>query len=95
MVPVVNNDLLLKAASIYGTPLYVYDKSCIQFQFKKVQSTFERNNAKIFYACKALTNINILRVFTSANKTNKAQQKDKIYVKKIHFHASIKLNLLL
>ena len=62
MVPVVNNDLLLKAASIYGTPLYVYDKRCIQYQFKKVKSTFERNNAKIFYACKALTNINILRV---------------------------------
>jgi diaminopimelate decarboxylase len=62
MVPVVKNELLLQAASMYGTPLYVYDVSCIQHQFKKVQSTFERNDAKIFYACKALTNINVLRV---------------------------------
>ena len=62
MVPVVKNELLLQAASMYGTPLYVYDVSCIQHQFKKVQSTFERNDAKIFYACKALTNLNILRV---------------------------------
>ena len=62
MVPVVKNELLLQAASMYGTPLYVYDVNCIQHQFKKVQSTFERNDAKIFYACKALTNLNILRV---------------------------------
>lgn len=62
MVPVVDNELLLEAASKFGTPLYVYDVNCIQHQFKKVQSTFERNNGKIFYACKALTNINVLRV---------------------------------
>jgi len=62
MVPVLSNDLLLSAAHQFDTPLYVYDESCIKYQFELLQQTFYRNNASIFYACKALTNLNILRI---------------------------------
>jgi diaminopimelate decarboxylase len=62
MVPVLPNDLLLSAAREFDTPLYVYDESCIKHQYELLQNTFHRNNASIFYACKALTNVNILRI---------------------------------
>jgi len=62
MVPVLSTDLLLSAAHQFDTPLYVYDESCIKHQFELLQKTFYKNNASIFYACKALTNINILKI---------------------------------
>lgn len=62
MVPVLSNDLLLSAAHQFDTPLYVYDESCIKYQYELLQKTFYKNNASIFYACKALTNVNILRI---------------------------------
>ncbi|MFN5423525.1 MAG: diaminopimelate decarboxylase [bacterium] len=62
MAPVLSNDILLKAAEEFGTPLYVYDEERIQFQYANLQRAFRRSDVKIFYACKALTNINILRI---------------------------------
>jgi diaminopimelate decarboxylase len=62
MPPVLPNDLLLKAAEEFGTPLYVYDEERIQFQYANLQHAFRRSDVKIFYACKALTNINILGI---------------------------------
>jgi len=62
MVPVLSNDLLISAAHQFDTPLYVYDESCIKHQYELLQKTFYRNNASIFYACKALTNVNILKI---------------------------------
>ena len=52
---------LLQAASIYGTPLYVYDTDRITKQFNKLVNAFSGYDTRIFYACKALTNINILK----------------------------------
>jgi diaminopimelate decarboxylase len=56
-VPVLN---LVKK---YGTPLYVYDTSKMRSQYKRLQKAFRNTNIRIYYACKALTNINILRFF--------------------------------
>jgi diaminopimelate decarboxylase len=60
-----SSSLLLNAAAEYGTPLYVYDEASIVEQYNKLVHTFRRNDAKIFYACKALTNINILKIIQS------------------------------
>ncbi|MDB5227843.1 MAG: lysA [Bacteroidota bacterium] len=45
----------------FGTPVYVYDASIIERQYNKLMNAFPNKNMKISYACKALTNINILK----------------------------------
>ena len=62
MHPVLSPTTLLNIANEYGTPLYVYDVNCIEYQYKLLAHTFRRNDTRIFYACKALTNINVLRI---------------------------------
>jgi len=56
-----STDLLINIAKEYGSPVYVYHAEKITDQYKKLTTAFEACNAKIFYACKALTNINILK----------------------------------
>ena len=52
---------LASLANQFGTPLYVYHAETIAQQFKKMTSAFEPLNSRIFYACKALTNIHVLQ----------------------------------
>ena len=49
----------------YGLPLYVYDSNTIESQYKKLKKAFKTTNVKINYACKALTNISILKFIKS------------------------------
>ncbi|TDQ25691.1 diaminopimelate decarboxylase [Tenacibaculum caenipelagi] len=59
---------LLKLADEYQSPLYVYDTEKIISQYKKITSAFSKvKNVKINYAVKALSNINILKVFNKLN----------------------------
>lgn len=52
---------LLDLAEEFGTPLYVYDADKITYQYKKLKKAFEGHPTRIFYACKALTNLSVLR----------------------------------
>jgi diaminopimelate decarboxylase len=52
---------LIKAAQDYGTPLYVYDAEKISEQYGKLTSAFSQSNVVFFYACKALTNVSVLK----------------------------------
>jgi diaminopimelate decarboxylase len=52
-------------ANEFGTPLYVYEAEKIKIQFSKLQAAFSQCNARFFYACKSLTNINILKYMRS------------------------------
>ena len=56
---------LIDLAERFGTPLYVYDAEKIKEQYKKLNNGFADCNARFFYACKALTNINILSYISS------------------------------
>jgi diaminopimelate decarboxylase len=56
-----SNQQLLQAAETFGTPLYVYHAEKITEQYQKLTTAFSKSDVKIFYACKALTNINILK----------------------------------
>jgi diaminopimelate decarboxylase len=47
----------------FGTPLYVYDAAIMERQYKRILSAFDYPKLRIHYACKSLTNINILRLF--------------------------------
>ncbi len=53
-------DQLIASAEEFGTPLYIYHTEKITEQFQKLKSAFNKENTTFFYACKALTNINIL-----------------------------------
>jgi diaminopimelate decarboxylase len=59
------NEQLIQTAKDFGTPLYVYHAEKITQQFNKLKSAFHKSNTKFFYACKALTNISILKHINS------------------------------
>lgn len=56
-----SNEQLRNIAAEFGTPLYVYNADRITEQFQQLQQAFTSDKVRIFYACKALTNINILK----------------------------------
>lgn len=59
-----NQKLLLALAKKYDTPLYVYDANKIASQYKRITTAFATvPSLRINYAVKALSNINILKVF--------------------------------
>ena len=53
---------LISIASEYRTPLYVYNADKIIAQYQKLIGAFKSEKVRFFYACKALTNVNVLRV---------------------------------
>jgi diaminopimelate decarboxylase len=52
---------LISLGQEYGTPLYVYHAETIAEQYQKLTTAFQDSDTVFFYACKALTNVNILR----------------------------------
>jgi diaminopimelate decarboxylase len=56
---------LQSIAGEFGTPVYVYHAETIHQQFEKLKTAFVHQDVRFFYACKALTNINILRYIRS------------------------------
>ena len=50
------------AAQQFGTPLYVYHAEKIEQQYQNLLAHFSATQTRFFYACKALTNIHILKV---------------------------------
>jgi len=59
------NEQLISVANDYGTPVYVYHAEKISAQYNKLTEAFKAHPTKFFYACKALSNINILRYIKS------------------------------
>lgn len=63
-----NNQLCIngiKAESLveeYGSPLYVYDAQCIRQKFRQFRAAFPFSNLDVHYACKANTNLEILKL---------------------------------
>ena len=56
------NTSVAELCNKYGCPLYVYDFDIIKAQYDKLAKAFTVPSLKINYACKALSNINILRL---------------------------------
>lgn len=65
MTESLSNEQLIAVAKNFGTPTYVYNADKIAIQFNKMKEAFSGHPTKIFYACKALTNINILKYLKS------------------------------
>ena len=49
----------------YDSPLYVYETSKMKSQYDRINKAFSKSKVRINYACKALTNLNVLRYFRS------------------------------
>lgn len=60
---VIQNVSVTALAQKYGLPLFVYDTAKIIEQYQQLTSAFDVPKLKIHYACKALTNISILKLF--------------------------------
>ena len=65
MSKVLSNTELANIADEFGTPVYVYDAEKIKEQYNKLITAFKNTDTVFFYACKALTNINILQYIKS------------------------------
>ena len=61
-------EYLLSLVEKYDSPLYVYDAEKIEEQYKRITGAFSSvKHLKINYAVKALSNVNILKLFKSFN----------------------------
>ncbi|MFC2086549.1 diaminopimelate decarboxylase [Bacteroidota bacterium] len=61
----INGLKVLDLCDRYNTPLYVYDTAKMKEQYNLLINSFKEIDIKICYACKALTNINVLKFFKS------------------------------
>ena len=61
-------EYLLSLVEKYDSPLYIYDAEKIEEQYKRITGAFSSvKHLKINYAVKALSNVNILKLFKSFN----------------------------
>ncbi|MBK7375038.1 MAG: diaminopimelate decarboxylase [Chitinophagaceae bacterium] len=60
-MPSLSQQELVSIANEFGTPVYVYHAEHITAQYKKLTDAFAQTDTRFFYACKALTNIQVLR----------------------------------
>lgn len=56
-----NASLLLEAAEQFGTPLYVYNEANIIDNYRRLKQAFGKQEVKLHYALKALSNTEILK----------------------------------
>jgi diaminopimelate decarboxylase len=61
MSQTLSNQQLIDIAKEFGTPVYIYHAERIAEQYEKLKTAFKGGDARFFYACKSLTNINILK----------------------------------
>jgi diaminopimelate decarboxylase len=52
-------------AEKHGSPIYIYDTEVMIRQYKLITGAFSGTRVRINYACKALSNINVLKLFRS------------------------------
>ncbi len=65
MSEILTHQQLTSIANEFGTPVYVYHAERIAEQYNRLKNAFANCNARFFYACKSLTNVNVLRYINS------------------------------
>jgi len=53
----------LALCKAHGTPLYVYDAAIMERQYQRIVAAFKYPKLAIHYACKALSNLTVMRLF--------------------------------
>lgn len=74
-----NNNLLLQVTKTFGTPVFVYDADKIITQYRKLHKAFNPIDVKLFYAMKALSNVNVLRLLL-----NEGAGLDVVSIEEVH-----------
>ena len=64
------NASLVRAAENHGSPLYIYDGNQMMENYEKFTNAFKVDQLKVHYACKALNNQAILKLFKSMKGWN-------------------------
>ena len=59
--PVLKSADLVKLTEEFGSPLYVYHAETIKRQYQRITNAFSNLSLKIKYACKELTNVQVLK----------------------------------
>jgi diaminopimelate decarboxylase len=57
----IGNVSVLALAERFEAPLYVYDLGKVEAQYNRLVNAFSHTRMKVMYACKALTNISVLK----------------------------------
>lgn len=65
MPEILTQQQLVEIANEFGTPVYVYHAERIAEQYSKLQKAFKNCQARFFFACKSLTNVNVLKYINS------------------------------
>jgi len=61
MLQPVSDKMLVEIADEFGSPVYVYHAEQIAARYNMLTHAFRHHPTRFFYACKALSNVNILR----------------------------------
>jgi len=71
----------VELAKEYGTPLYVIDENRIRNNYKRVYKAFTKyySDFKIFYACKANTNLSVMRILEEEGSCIDAVSPGEVY----------------
>lgn len=71
----------IELAERYGTPLYVIDENRIRDNYKRLYNAFSKfyPNFKMFYACKANTNLSVMKILESEGSGIDAVSPGEIY----------------
>lgn len=59
--PILKRTDLVELTEKFGNPLYVYDADTIKRQYERLTKAFSNVSLKIKYACKALSNVQVLK----------------------------------
>ncbi len=62
---VIDDIPVLDLVAKYDSPLYIYETARMKAQYDRIIKAFSDTRVRINFACKALTNINVLRYFKS------------------------------
>ena len=65
MTQTLSNELLIGIAQQHGTPVYIYHAEKIATQYHKLTKAFSKTGSRFFYACKALSNLHVLKYIKS------------------------------
>lgn len=65
MPEALSHNQLTAIANEFGTPVYIYHAEKIAAQYNKLTAAFKKTDTRFFYACKALSNISILKYVQS------------------------------
>ena len=61
----IDRNQMLSLVDKYGAPLYVYDSAVMKENYDRFTKAFNVKKLKVHYACKALSNISVLKLFKS------------------------------